>query len=146
MLCTDHIQQPDSLKDDSQMSARNGKYTDFQTSRGASVIVGYLNYLETLVKYIHSIYFLKLIYNEPFIFFITKSNTVQQESTKTGPLCMNQYKYLFGITRIPKEKCDVLNGSFPPTSKHIIVIAQDQIYKCCVYKDGKMLGSGEIKA
>jgi carnitine O-acetyltransferase len=46
---------------------------------------------------------------------------------------MNQFKRLFGITRVPKPGCDILVGDFPPKSKHIVVLVADQIFKVVVY-------------
>jgi carnitine O-acetyltransferase len=44
------------------------------------------------------------------------------------PLCMNQYRMQFGVTRIPTAKCDVIRHEFPATAKHIVVMVEDQIY------------------
>jgi hypothetical protein len=44
------------------------------------------------------------------------------------PLCMNQYRMQFGVTRIPTAKCDVIRQEFPATAKHIVVMIEDQIY------------------
>jgi len=58
---------------------------------------------------------------------------------------MNQYKYLFGVTRIPKDGCDTLNMEYPPTSKHIVVILDNQIYKCLVFDGKRVMNADEIK-
>ena len=42
---------------------------------------------------------------------------------------MDQYKNIFGTTRIPGETCDKLVHQYPTTSKHIIVLARNRIYK-----------------
>lgn len=77
---------------------------------------------------------------------MTHRGTLVPEVTKAGPICMNQYKYLFGITRVPTDGCDTLNGSYPPTSKHITVFIDNQIYKCLVYDGDRMMSADEIKA
>ena len=47
---------------------------------------------------------------------------------KQIPLCMNQYKMQFGVTRIPQRPCDVIRQEFPSKATHIIVMIEDQIY------------------
>ena len=75
------------------------------------------------------------------------SEHVPTEMTKQGPLCMNQYKYLFGITRVPKPECDTLAGSYPPKSRHIIVLVRDQIFVMDVVReDGVPLSPSEIRS
>ncbi|KAI8593385.1 acyltransferase ChoActase/COT/CPT [Geranomyces variabilis] len=51
------------------------------------------------------------------------------DKTRAGPLDMNQYRQIFGITRVPKPGCDINVGSHPCRSKHIVVLARDQVYK-----------------
>jgi carnitine O-acetyltransferase len=58
---------------------------------------------------------------------------------------MNQYKYVFGITRVPLPECDKLAGSFPPKSTHAIVLVRDQVYSIELYKNGKRFAPAEIK-
>ncbi|KAJ1826421.1 hypothetical protein LPJ56_002185 [Coemansia sp. RSA 2599] len=56
------------------------------------------------------------------------------ERTKTGPLCMNQYLRIFGMTRIPRPGCDELRQDEKTLgSRSIIVLAEDQIYSVQVY-------------
>jgi hypothetical protein len=56
------------------------------------------------------------------------SETLPPEMGRKDALCMNQYRYLFGITRVPKPGCDVNVGSHPAHSKHIIVAVRNQFY------------------
>ncbi|KAJ2801962.1 hypothetical protein H4R20_003463 [Coemansia guatemalensis] len=71
------------------------------------------------------------------------------ERTKAGVLCMNQYKCIFGMTRIPRMGCDELcQTSASVNSCTIIVIVQDQIYNVHVYDDAghrKLDGDLEIE-
>lgn len=53
--------------------------------------------------------------------------------TKAGPLCMHQYKRLFGITRVPRPGLDVLVGSHPSKARHVLVLYQDQLFAVDVY-------------
>jgi hypothetical protein len=66
---------------------------------------------------------------------------------KQTPLCMNQYKMLFGVCRRPGVKGDSIIHSFPSSAKHIIVLIQDQLYKVQVLGDGPadVLGLRTIK-
>ncbi|KAL7750955.1 Carnitine O-acetyltransferase mitochondrial [Sorochytrium milnesiophthora] len=51
------------------------------------------------------------------------------DTPKGRPLDMNQYKQLFGTTRIPKEGMDEIKSVWPSTSSHIVVLVRDQVYK-----------------
>lgn len=53
--------------------------------------------------------------------------------TRTGPQDMDQYRHVFGVTRVPKPGCDINVESHPSPSKHIIVLVRDQIYTVDVY-------------
>lgn len=46
---------------------------------------------------------------------------------------MDQYRRMFGVTRVPIAGCDMNVGSHPCTSKHINVIVRDQVYSVDVY-------------
>jgi carnitine O-acetyltransferase len=48
--------------------------------------------------------------------------------------CMNQYKNLFGVTRIPEWKVDRLESTFPCLSTHIVVLVNGLIFKLDIYK------------
>ncbi|KAJ1552943.1 hypothetical protein HK405_009475 [Cladochytrium tenue] len=50
------------------------------------------------------------------------------ERTKAGPVCMDQTRHIFGVCRVPRPGCDVNAGGFPCSSRHIIVLAREQIY------------------
>lgn len=66
---------------------------------------------------------------------------------KQTPLCMNQYKMLFGVCRRPGKTCDTIIHGFPSMSKHILVLIQDQIYKVQVVggEGQEVLGLDTIK-
>ncbi|KAI9595666.1 acyltransferase ChoActase/COT/CPT [Syncephalis fuscata] len=57
----------------------------------------------------------------------------------TGSACLHQYQYLFGVTRIPKLKCDQLRGGgeqkYECRARHITVIIDNQIYCMPVYAE-----------
>ncbi|KAJ1966660.1 hypothetical protein H4R34_006485, partial [Dimargaris verticillata] len=54
---------------------------------------------------------------------------IPSEATRRGPLCMNQFKYLFGTTRIPDAPYDRVHHQYPCNSNYIIVMARDQLYQ-----------------
>ncbi|KAJ3022216.1 hypothetical protein HKX48_006738 [Thoreauomyces humboldtii] len=60
---------------------------------------------------------------------------------------MNQYRQVFGITRVPKPGCDINVGSHPCTSGHIVVFVRDQIYRVDVNDSntGERVGISEIE-
>jgi carnitine O-acetyltransferase len=58
---------------------------------------------------------------------------------------MNQYRRLFGITRVPKANRDLILGEHPSHSKHIILLIKDQVFVVFVYsEDGKRLRLQDI--
>ncbi|KAI8615629.1 acyltransferase ChoActase/COT/CPT [Chytriomyces sp. MP71] len=99
-----------------------GKFTPFQVKRAAKLAAGYLNYKDRLDR-----------------------ELIPVEATKAGPLCMNQYRCLFGVTRVPKKDCDMNVGSHPCQSKHIVVVVREQFYVVQVYSDGKRLSADAIE-
>ncbi|KAF9579184.1 hypothetical protein BGW38_004654, partial [Lunasporangiospora selenospora] len=107
-----------------QPSAENSAYSTFQVKRAAHVSQQLLDYAEKLFR-----------------------QEIAPERTRSGPLCMNQYTQLFGVTRIPQHGCDrLVNNAFPSTSKHIVLIAEDQLFKVDMYsKDGKRLLDGDVE-
>ncbi|KAJ3101205.1 hypothetical protein HDU96_010082 [Phlyctochytrium bullatum] len=84
----------------------DGVFTPYQIKRAAGLVTRFLDYKDLLdYQYLPA------------------------ERTKAGPLCMDQYRRLFGITRVPKPGCDINVGSHPFHSRYIIVSARDQLYK-----------------
>lgn len=69
------------------------------------------------------------------------------ESTKQGPIDMNQYRRVFGITRVPKPNADILVGEFPAKGQHILVHIRDQIFTVPVYDNsGKRLRISDLES
>ncbi|CAG8496162.1 1854_t:CDS:2 [Diversispora eburnea] len=63
-----------------------------------------------------------------------------------GPLCMNQYKRQFGVSRIPDFPVDRIITTWPSIAKHIIVIYKDQIFKVQVLGErGERVSIDSIK-
>ncbi|ORZ04825.1 acyltransferase ChoActase/COT/CPT [Lobosporangium transversale] len=105
-------------------TAENPAYTTFQVKRAAHVTQQLLDYIDTL-----------------------NSQNVPVDKTRAGPLCMRQYTQLIGFTRIPQHGCDrLVNTAFPSTSKHIILIIDDQLFKVDVCaKDGGRFLDGDME-
>lgn len=60
-----------------EIITRPGRYfTDFQVKRAAGLVSNFLNYKEMIDR-----------------------EEIVPESTKAGPICMHQYKQIFGVTR-----------------------------------------------
>ena len=57
---------------------------------------------------------------------------------KNTPLCMNQFKYQFGTTRIAANPADYLVNQYPATAKHIILLYRKQIIKVDVLHEPDM--------
>lgn len=53
------------------------------------------------------------------------------------PICMHQYKFLFGWTRIPKKDADIVvcPGGFPSKTRHILILFRNQIFALNVYDE-----------
>lgn len=116
VLFKDHPNSPAGyLEDGSPQRPKQGIFTAFQIQRAAQIVTSYVAYNELI-----------------------KSQKVPVDgSSRTGPQCMNQYYQLFGVTRVPRPGVDQLERH--PNSKHIAVLARDQIFIVPVYnsKDGK---------
>ncbi|KAJ2897070.1 hypothetical protein IWW38_001833 [Coemansia aciculifera] len=70
---------------------------------------------------------------------------IPADMQRDAPLCMNQYKWQFGTTRIPRPGCDVLVNQYPSTAKHILVMYRNQAASVPVYNsDGQRANIGQI--
>ncbi|OLY82493.1 Choline O-acetyltransferase, partial [Smittium mucronatum] len=101
-----------------------GQVSKAQVERAAIIISGFLDFNDKL-----------------------NSQTVAPETDRSGkPLCMNQYRYQFGTTRIPKLGRDEIVSKYPNFDKHIMVICMDKVFKLQVIDDnGKRLDPQAIK-
>ena len=89
----------------------------------------------------------------PFFAFLIAAfsflrETLPADMMRGKPLCMNQYKCMFGVTRTPDLPGDKLHFSWPTKSKTIIVLVEDQIYSIQVIHDasGELFSLQEIEA
>ncbi|RHZ56868.1 hypothetical protein Glove_396g10 [Diversispora epigaea] len=101
----------------------NGQISEFQINRAAGFISNMLNFNEAI-----------------------NNESIPPESTRQGPLCMNQYKRQFGVSRIPDFPIDRIITTWPSIAKHIIVIYKDQIFKVQVLGErGERVSIDSIK-
>ncbi|KAJ3138195.1 hypothetical protein HK100_012876 [Physocladia obscura] len=56
------------------------------------------------------------------------ARTLPQEFVKKEPLCMHQYTNVLATTRIPGPVADSIASAHPSTARHIIVMANNQLY------------------
>ncbi|KAI8319139.1 acyltransferase ChoActase/COT/CPT [Martensiomyces pterosporus] len=70
------------------------------------------------------------------------------DRTRAGPLCMNQYRCIFGMTRIPRMGCDVLRQDrATANSRTVVIIAEDQLYSVDVIDGaGHRKPDGDLEA
>lgn len=62
------------------------------------------------------------------------------------PLCMNQNRMQFGVTRVPAAGCDKILQTFPARAKHIVVLAEDQIFRVeVVGAEGEVLTVAKLE-
>ena len=126
-LFEDHPNTPPSLLHPKLPVVPDGHVTPFQIYRAAGFVTNALNMKEAIDQ-----------------------GTIPAEMMQgKTPLCMNQYRLMFGWTRVPHEGCDenVNPGGFPSTAKHIIAMFRDQMYVVPVYdeKTGARLSVGNVE-
>ncbi|CAI2169322.1 5598_t:CDS:10 [Funneliformis geosporum] len=90
-----------------------GQVTDFQINRAAGFISNLLSFNDAI-----------------------NNELIPPETTRQGPLCMNQYRKQFGTSRIADFPSDRIISSWPTTAKHIIVLFRDQIFNVQVLGEG----------
>ncbi|KAI0230959.1 hypothetical protein L0F63_007390 [Massospora cicadina] len=59
---------------------------------------------------------------------------IAPEFVGKSPICMNQYRCMFGVTRIPQLECDRISATFPVSSDHITVFVKNHPYQVPVYE------------
>eukprot|EP01116_Phalansterium_solitarium_P000730 TRINITY_DN10583_c0_g1_i1.p2 TRINITY_DN10583_c0_g1~~TRINITY_DN10583_c0_g1_i1.p2 ORF type:complete len:644 (-),score=241.54 TRINITY_DN10583_c0_g1_i1:254-2128(-) len=74
-----------------------------------------------------------------------RSNAIEPDFEKDGPMDMSQYTRLFGSARIPAPNRDYVVTTYD--SRHIVVISHDQYYALDVIKEnGDFVSEAEIQA
>ncbi|KAJ1961980.1 hypothetical protein GGI12_002936 [Dipsacomyces acuminosporus] len=90
--------------------AVRGRTTPVQAARAARLITHVLEFNDNLNK-----------------------EAIAAEVHRGTPMCMDQFKWQFGTTRIPRPERDEIVGQFPSTAKHILVLYRDQTVEVPVY-------------
>ncbi|KAH6589944.1 hypothetical protein BASA50_009647 [Batrachochytrium salamandrivorans] len=106
------VNHPSQPKDLLNKKPPLGVLSSFQIQRAAGIITNALNFKDLL-----------------------DSSRMPPDLNKDTPLCMNQYRNLFGTTRIPGQKEDSIVSHYPSSSKHIVVLTNNQIYKVVVLRE-----------
>ncbi|KAJ3184004.1 hypothetical protein HDU85_001855 [Gaertneriomyces sp. JEL0708] len=112
MIARDHPNTPSDLLTENSPARKDATITDFQLHRAAGLASLLLDYKERI-----------------------DTETLPVDMTRAGPQDMNQYRDMFGITRVPKPECDIIVGKHPIKSKHIVVLIRDQVYTVDVLDD-----------
>ncbi|KAI3652212.1 hypothetical protein MP228_003515 [Amoeboaphelidium protococcarum] len=116
----EHPQHPQNLKHYSQPPVQEGRFTSFQIHRAAGFITNALNMKEAIDN---------------------RSIEAELMGRKKIPLCMNQYRLMFGMTRVPLDGCDtdVCSSRFTTVqsgaARHITVLVKDHVYHLDCYID-----------
>ncbi|RKP23693.1 acyltransferase ChoActase/COT/CPT [Syncephalis pseudoplumigaleata] len=121
------------LVTDSEHRSRQGVYSAAQIKRAARLINGFLDVKDAMA-----------------------AGRYPESQPGTGRLCLHQYRYLFGVTRTPMLKCDVLRGSgsggdggehaYTDPVRHITVLVDNQPYSVPVYaEDGGRVTDADLE-
>lgn len=74
------------------------------------------------------------------------SKTLEPDYMKGLPNCMDSFKYMFNVSRVPIEHRDDAVSYDPATHKHILVIRNNRFFKVLHEVDGKQLSTAELQA
>ncbi|KAJ1946071.1 hypothetical protein GGF37_001372 [Kickxella alabastrina] len=75
------------------------------------------------------------------------ARSVPVDSLRGEPLCMAQFMWQFGTTRVPRPGCDQLVHQFPATARHILVMYRTQAVEVPVYNaSGQRASLAQITA
>lgn len=75
------------------------------------------------------------------------SERLEPEKTKTGPMCMEGYKWMFNVSRLPVKPEDQPTVYDPATNNHVIVMRNGHFFEIQVVhpETGKELSAAEIQ-
>lgn len=76
------------------------------------------------------------------------TQTLVPEFMKKQPVCMDLYKYMFNVCRVPKANCDdtAMYDPKAPENQYFIAMRKNRFFKIpYLHKDGKQLSTSEIE-
>ena len=72
--------------------------------------------------------------------------TLEPEKTKTGPLCMNAYQWLFHSCRIPQAGVDTTLSYPAHENEYVVVIRKNQFFRIDMrHLSGRILSADELE-
>ncbi|MBW0504842.1 hypothetical protein O181_044557 [Austropuccinia psidii MF-1] len=78
---------------------------------------------------------------------LNESEQLEPELSRSGPLCMNSYRWLFNSCRYPQKPSDTAKKFDPNTHNHLIVIRKGKFFEFSVIKpDGTWLSEAELES
>ncbi|KAH9458118.1 hypothetical protein Pst134EA_009348 [Puccinia striiformis f. sp. tritici] len=78
---------------------------------------------------------------------LTETEQLEPEHSRTGPLCMNSYRWLFNSCRYPVKPSDKAKKFDPQVNTHLTVIRKGQFFEFSAVKpDGSLLSEAELEA
>ncbi|KAJ3218879.1 Carnitine O-acetyltransferase mitochondrial [Clydaea vesicula] len=102
---------------------KDDKFRKDPSARAASIARGAMQFREELIN-----------------------ETLIPDSTKAGPLCMDQYRYMFNSTRIPKIPSDITHLADPNQNNHAVVIRKNQFFTIDLKVNGRILSTNELES
>ncbi|KAF8532833.1 acyltransferase ChoActase/COT/CPT [Trichophaea hybrida] len=73
------------------------------------------------------------------------TGNLEPETMRKAPICMDSYKYMFNVCRIPEKPADYPKKYDYEQNKHIIVARKNQFFKVLHEVDGRQLTTGELE-
>ncbi|KAA1084103.1 Carnitine O-acetyltransferase mitochondrial [Puccinia graminis f. sp. tritici] len=78
---------------------------------------------------------------------LTETEQLEPEHSRTGPLCMNSYRWLFNSCRYPVKPSDTARKFDPQVNTHLVVIRKGQFFELPAVKpDGTLLSEAELES
>lgn len=103
---------------------RDDKFRRLPAARAASLIRGAMQFRNLVLK-----------------------EQLEPDMSRTTPLCMHQYKFMFNTTRVPTIPSDVTKiVKDPSTTNHVIVVRKNKFYSFDAKPGGKHLSTADLEA
>jgi carnitine O-acetyltransferase len=73
------------------------------------------------------------------------TGNLEPEYMRKAPICMDSYKYMFNMCRIPEKPADYPKNYNYDQNKHIVVARKNRFFKVLHEVDGRQLTTGELE-